>query len=65
MPNVETIKTAIESLPEEDCVQLRRCFFTDGEKEDKQIEEDSASGRLDFVIKKAIDEKERVMFKEL
>jgi len=66
MPNVETIKTAIESLPEEDYVQLRRWFFDkDWEKWDKQIEEDSESGRLDFLIKEVLDEKERGALKEL
>ena len=66
MANVETIREAIESLPEEDYIQLRRWFFDkDWEKWDKQIEEDSESGRLDFLLKEAIDEKEIGVFKEL
>ena len=66
MVNVEVIKTAIESLPEKDYVQLRRWFFDkDWEKWDKQIEEDLESGKLDFLIKEALDEKERGVLKEL
>jgi len=45
---------------------LRRWFFDkDWEKWDEQIEEDAESGRLDFLIKEVLDEKERGTLKEL
>lgn len=52
MPKVDEIKAAIETLEEEDYVQLRKWFSEkDWEKWDKQIEADSGTGNLDFLIK--------------
>ncbi len=66
MSKVDEIKAAIEALPEEDCVQLRQWFSEkDWEKWDRQIEEDSESGRLDFLIKEALDEKAKEKLKQL
>ena len=44
MPNIETIKSANKK---------------DWDKWDKQIEEDSKSGKLDFLIAEALKEKEK------
>lgn len=66
MPKVDEIKAAIETLEEEDYVQLRKWFSEkDWEKWDKQIEVDSGTGKLDFLIKEAFDEKMRGKLKEL
>jgi hypothetical protein len=66
MSKVNKIKAAIEALPEEEYVQLRRWFSEkDWEKWDREIELDSESGRLDFLIKEALDEKEKRKLKEL
>ena len=66
MSNVEEIKAAIEALPEPDYVQLRRWFSERyWEKWDKQIEADSKSGKLDFLIAEAVEEKTKGTLKEL
>lgn len=60
MSTVTEIKTAIEELPENDFVQLRQWFSEkDWQKWDKQIEMDSESGKLDFLIKEAHDERNK------
>lgn len=54
MPKVDEIKAAIEALQEEDYIQLRNWFSEkDWEKWDRQIEADSGTGKLDFLIKEA------------
>ena len=66
MSNVEEIKEAIEALPEADYVQFREWFCEkDWEKWDKQIEADSKSGKLDFLIAEALEEKNKGTLKEL
>ena len=57
MSKVERIKIEIESLPDKEYSKLRQWFSErDWEKWDRQIEEDSGSGKLDFLIKEALDE---------
>ena len=52
---IDEIKTAIESLPETDFVKLREWFSEkDWGKWDRQIERDSESGKLDFLIEEAL-----------
>ena len=66
MSNVEAIKSAIEALPESDYIELRQWFNEkDWDKWDKQIEADSKSGKLDFLIADAMKEKEKGTLKEL
>jgi len=66
MSKVERIKTEIESLPDKEYSKLRQWFSErDWEKWDRQIEEDSGSGKLDFLIKEALDEKSKGTLKEL
>ncbi|MGR3178230.1 MAG: hypothetical protein ACUZ8E_09260, partial [Candidatus Anammoxibacter sp.] len=63
---IEDIETAIEHLPENEYVRLREWFSEkDWGKWDKQIEADSQSGKLDFLIKEALDEKSKGNLKEL
>ena len=55
---VEEIQVAIESLPYEEYIRLRQWFSErDWEKWDRQIETDSESGKLDFLIEEALTEK--------
>lgn len=66
MSSVEEIKAAIEALPEADYVQLRQWLSErDWEKWDRQIETDSKSGELDFLIVEALDEKAEGTLTEL
>ncbi|MDI6768037.1 MAG: hypothetical protein QME52_14550, partial [Bacteroidota bacterium] len=66
MLKVAEIKTAIEELPEKDFVQLRQWVWEkDWRKWDEQIEMDSESGKLDFLIEDALDEKSKGQLKEL
>ncbi len=66
MSKVEEIVSAIESLSKEEFEFLRAWFYErDWEKWDKQIEIDSESGKLDFLVKEAMDEKTKGKLKEL
>lgn len=58
MENINRIKEEIESLPESDFIQLRNWFLEkDWEKWDKQIQNDSKNGKLDFLKEEALEEK--------
>ena len=58
MSTVAEIQQAILALPEGDYLQLRRWFGElDWEKWDRQIEADSAAGRLDFLVAEALEAK--------
>jgi hypothetical protein len=66
MSKVQRIQTEIESLSDEEYSKLRQWFSErDWEKWDRQIEADSGSGKLDFLIKEALDEKSKGNPKEL
>ena len=56
MTKVEEIKAAIEALPKEEYVRLRKWFTErDWYEWDRQIEADSAGGKLDFLIEETWD----------
>ena len=58
MSSITEIQQAILSLPEADYLQLRHWFNElDWEKWDRQIEADSESGKLDFLIAEAFEAK--------
>ena len=66
MSTVEEILCSIESLSKEDYTRLRQWFSErDWEKWDKQIDGDIESGKLDFLIKEAHNEKAKGKLKEL
>lgn len=66
MTRVQEIQSAIESLSQEEYVHLRRWFSErDWEQWDMQIETDSESGKLDFLVKEAFGEKAKGQLKEL
>ena len=57
---------AIESLPEKEYSEFRRWFLErDWAKWDRQIEADSASGRLDFLVREAQQGKAKGSLKDL
>jgi hypothetical protein len=60
MTRVEEIQSAIESLSLEEYAQLRQWFSEkDWERWDRQIEKDAESGKLDFLIEEALEEKKQ------
>jgi hypothetical protein len=66
MSKVEEIQTVIEGLPEDEYVRLRKWFSErDWEKWDKEIEMDSGTGKLDFLINEALEEKKKGTLREL
>jgi len=63
---VEEIQVAIESLPYQEYIRLMQWFSErDWEKWDRQIEADSESGKLGFLIEEALNEKAEGILKEL
>jgi hypothetical protein len=66
MTRLEELALEIEALPEYEYSQFRRWFLErDWEKWDRQIEADSTSGKLDFLIKEAQDAKAKRTLKDL
>ncbi len=66
MSGIETIKKAIDALSEDEYSQLRQWFTEkDWRKWDRQIEADSASGKLDFLVSEALDEKSKGKLRNL
>ncbi len=66
MTNVQEIQAAIESLPSEEYARLREWFMErDWELWDKEIEEDSKTGKLDFLVEQARNEKKKGHLKDL
>ncbi len=66
MSKVKDIKEAIESLPEREYKELRRWFTErDWGNWDRQLTEDSESGKLDFLIKEAREAKSKNKLREL
>jgi len=66
MKSIEEAIEFIESLPKEDFYRLRDWIFErDWEKWDREIEEDSKSGKLDFLIRQVLDEKKGRLLENL
>ena len=63
---LEQIIFSIESLSSDEFVKLRDWIIErDWEKWDRQIEEDSKTGKLDFLTKDALTEKKQGKLQEL
>jgi len=63
---MEEIKNAVVSFPVNDYRQFRHWFLErDWAQWDKQIQADSASGKLDFLVEEAMDEKSRGKLRDL
>jgi hypothetical protein len=66
MSKVEEIQSAIVSLSPEEYARLRQWFAErDWEQWDQEIEEDAASGKLDFLIDDAVAEKAQGRLQDL
>ncbi len=66
MSKINAIQEAIETLSEEEYGQLRQWFSErDWKKWDQEIERDSKSGKLDFLIDEAFDQKRHGKLKDL
>ena len=66
MTKLEELEMAIASLPEEEYRRFRRWFLEkDRERWDRQIAEDSRAGKLDFLIKEALDAKKENRLRDL
>jgi len=66
MSDVEEILSSIESLSKEDFARLREWFYErDWERWDKEIESQSNSGKLDFLVKEALYEKKEGKLEKL
>jgi hypothetical protein len=60
MTRVEQLEEAVDSLPADEYRQFRNWFFErDWAEWDRQIEKDSASGKLDFLLNEAEEEKQQ------
>jgi hypothetical protein len=58
MMRIEEIENAVASLPTEEYRQFRNWFLErDWAQWDKKIKADSKSGKLDFLVKEALEEK--------
>lgn len=66
MSNIDKLKTEIERLPQKEFTELVRWLSEkDWERWDKQIEADSAAGKLDFLVREALEEKAKGTLKDL
>lgn len=58
MNKLEDIEMAVNALPEQEYLQFRQWFLErDWEKLDRQVEADSVSGKLDFLVREASEAK--------
>jgi hypothetical protein len=66
MTRVEQLEKAVDSLPTDEYKQFRTWFLErDWAEWDKQIEADSNSGKLDFLIDEAKQEKMQGKLRQL
>ncbi len=66
MITAEKIKEAINLLPEKEYIILRKWFSeTDWIKWDRKIKQDAEEGKLDFLVKEALNEKNKGSLRNL
>ncbi len=66
MSKVDELKAEIERLPGEEFTELFRWLSQKNwERWDKEIEADSQSGRVDFLVRRAREEKAKGTLKDL
>lgn len=66
MTRIADIESVIEKLTEDEFKELRQWFMEkEWKKWDNQIERDSETGKLDFLIKEALEEKDKGKLKAL
>jgi hypothetical protein len=66
LTKLEELETVITKLPEEEYRQFRRWFLeADWQRWDREIEEDSRAGRLDFLMEEALAAKRKGTLQDL
>lgn len=66
MSQVDELKTEIERLPQEEFSELVRWLSEkDWERWDKEIDADSEAGKLDFLMREALEENVKGKLKDL
>jgi len=66
MSKVDDLKTEIEKLSREEFTELVRWLSEkDWKRWDEEIEADSDAGKLDFLMREALDEKAKGTLKDL
>jgi len=66
MSKVEQLKAEIESLPNEERAEIYRWLSErDWAQWDKEIEADARSGKLDFLVREAREQKAKGKLKDL
>jgi hypothetical protein len=66
MTSVEELESAVDSLTAEEYTRFRRWFLDrDWEKWDREITEDAEAGRLDFLVREAMEAKNRGKLRDL
>lgn len=66
MTKLEELETVIAKLPDEEYRQFRRWFLeTDWKRWDREVEEDSRAGRLDFLMEEALLAKRKGTLRDL
>jgi hypothetical protein len=66
MTKVEDLERAVAALTAEEYREFRRWFLeSDSAKWDQQIEEDSRAGKLDFLVREALEAKKEGKLQEL
>ena len=66
MTHIEEIEQAVASLPADEYRRFREWVLQrDWDVWDRQIEGDSASGKLDFLVKEAAEEKDQGRLRSL
>jgi hypothetical protein len=66
MTKVEELERAVASLTAEEYREFRRWFLErDWEQWDRQIEEDSRAGKLDFLVREASEAKKQGELEDL
>ena len=66
MTDITALQEAVLALPDDDYARFRQWFSAlDWERWDRQIEEDSAEGKLDHLIVEALKGREKGTLREL
>ncbi len=66
MTTVEELEMAVDSLTQEEYSRFRSWFLhRDWEKWDHEIQEDAKAGRLDFLVREAVEAKHRKSLRDL
>jgi hypothetical protein len=66
MTKLEQLERAVASLTADEYCEFRRWFLeSDWEQWDKQIEEDARAGKLDFLVREALEAKKEGKLEDL